>query len=255
MGFFRKLIRPIAQIQLFEHWIEVMYDQSKNQNDGNIDSNGERWCIEHLIGDSDTVFDVGANRGEWSARCVRYHPKARVHAFEPSPTIFEKLSAQRFPSVTLCNVGLADKPGRAILRVASTDTGLSSLVDSPIINSKGGTTHEEEVVLTTIDEYCKKQDIERIEYLKIDVEGFELNVLRGAARMLSEQKISNIQFEYGPTFIGTRTFLKDIFDILERNGYKISKIYPDGLRHVDISYILENFRYCNFLAQLDPRTA
>jgi hypothetical protein len=85
--------------------------------------------------------------------------------------------------------------------------------------------------------------------LKVDVEGHELPVFMGAEKMLSEQKISVIQFEYGGCNLDSRVFLSDIWGFLESYGYGIAKIHPNGLHHYDgYEQRLEAFKYSNWVA-------
>ena len=68
--------------------------------------------------------------------------------------------------------------------------------------------------------------------------------------MLQNGKIRVIQFEYGEMYISARTFLKDCFDLLIPLGYKIGKLFPDGVEFVDYTYDLDNFKWANYVAVL-----
>ena len=106
---------------------------------------------------------------------------------------------------------------------------------------------EEVVRLETLDGYCQRAELQAIDFLKIDVEGHELEVLKGAADMLAKGGIRFIQFEYGGCNIDADVLLKDIFGFFQRFDYTFYKIFPKELRPV-VRYDqrLENFQYQNW---------
>jgi len=110
------------------------------------------------------------------------------------------------------------------------------------------TQHCEQVQVRTIDRFCETEKIQRIDFLKIDVEGHELSVLRGAERMLTSGAISMIQFEFGPANIYSRTYFYDFWSLLS-GAYDIYRIVPKGL--APINYYGEHneiFLTTNYLA-------
>lgn len=106
------------------------------------------------------------------------------------------------------------------------------------------------ISLRTIDSFCRSQEISEITLLKIDVEGHEFRVLRGANELLATARIDAIQFEYDACYIDSRTFLLDVWTFLqEQHGYQIYKIAPEGLIEIRKYHPgLENFRFSNFVA-------
>jgi len=107
---------------------------------------------------------------------------------------------------------------------------------------------KERVFIDTIDNYCIKKNINEIDFLKIDTEGHELEVLKGAINLLKEERIKIIQFEYGGCNIDARVFLKDIFEFFAGMNYSFYKIYPNAIKRIDrYDQRLENFQYSNYL--------
>ena len=99
--------------------------------------------------------------------------------------------------------------------------------------------------------FCEGNKIEKISFLKIDVEGNELSVLKGAEKYISAGKVDYIQFEYGGTFIDAHILLKDVFEFFKNKPYTISKMMSSGLKTTPTySREFENFQYANYVAIL-----
>ena len=86
-----------------------------------------------------------------------------------------------------------------------------------------------ECPVTTGDLYCSEHGIERIDFLKVDVEGAEREVLNGFSRMLDERRITAVQFEYGLVNIRSHVLLADFHELFESAGFAVGKIFPDGV--------------------------
>jgi len=85
--------------------------------------------------------------------------------------------------------------------------------------------------------------------MKVDVEGHELEVFKGAQGMLEKGAVKRIQFEYGGCNIDARMLLKDFFAFCAPYRYAFYKIYPHDLRHIPrYDQRLENFQYQNWVA-------
>jgi FkbM family methyltransferase len=170
------------------------------------------------------IFDVGANVGDWLALARRWCPSAQIHAFEIVPDTFATLERRTLasPQVTLNAIGLAEERGCLEVVQCLDDSGLSSVIPWP--HGKRSTTVSCEVV--SGDDYCADHHIERIDLLKLDIEGAELPALRGFRRMLSTGSIDVIQFEYGYVNILPKFLLKDIVELLTANDYVVGKMFP-----------------------------
>ena len=108
---------------------------------------------------------------------------------------------------------------------------------------------KEQVAMDTLENYCRGKNIKKIDFVKIDTEGHELEVLKGMKSLLKENRIKMIQFEYGGCNLDARVFLKDIFDFFKDLDYKIYKIFPNEVKLIE-SYgqYLDNFQYANYVA-------
>lgn len=232
---------------------------------GSVGSSGEETPLKLLKAKSASpdeklcVFDVGANQGQYLASVLQElspHPLS-VHSFEPSAATFAVLK-ERFganPSVFLNPIGLGERPGEFELfsnREGSPLASLTRLQDDYL----GITfTHSESVQIHTLDSYCAANGIRAIDLLKIDVEGHELDVLRGGSNMFSQGRIRLVTFEFGACNVDTRTFVRDFWKFFQQHSIKsFYRIMPSGRLFPIDSYStnLEIFRCTNFLVVMDP---
>jgi len=113
----------------------------------------------------------------------------------------------------------------------------------------------ETINIQTLDTYCDENNITFINLLKVDVEGHELAVFKGAQKMLSEHRIGCIQFEYGGCNLDARVYLLDIWNYLTAFEYEIAKIYPNNLKYLsNYDQTFETFRYSNYVALLSKES-
>ncbi|MBS1914371.1 MAG: FkbM family methyltransferase [Bacteroidetes bacterium] len=191
----------------------------------------QTFYIEYLR-DGMVVFDVGANVGELTLLFSRFAgSNGVVHAFEASRRVFERLS--RICELAGCtravlnHCAVADTVGTLKLHVYSDEfSGWNTLADRPLANYNisAAPVAIEDVPSTTVDAYCSEHGIERIDLLKIDVEGAEYQVLLGARRMLAERRIACCVFEFGQTTFDMGNRPSEIRRYLEGCGYSIRNV-------------------------------
>ena len=179
-----------------------------------------------------TVFDVGANVGELTLLFSRFVADGGVvHAFEASSAAYKKLelvcSAAGKRNIVLNHLAVSDKNG--IVRLHVYEDALSSFNSQAARPLKNyGLDFEpigiEETTATTVDDYCASKKIELIDLLKIDVEGAELQVMRGAHRMLKSRRIRCLTFEFGQTTFDMGNKVEEIEVFLKEMNYKIRNI-------------------------------
>lgn len=133
-----------------------------------------------------TVIDVGANEGQTVRAVAEAFPNAAVHAFEPIQATFDllRLGFEAAPGVHLNRLAVSSVPGSARMRHAP-NSQASHIVERPAPTDTGVVSVE----TVTLDAYCAEHAIARIDVLKTDTEGHDLQVLKGAARMFAEGRV------------------------------------------------------------------
>jgi FkbM family methyltransferase len=188
----------------------------------------DRWCpwLRDLGLNGGTILDRGANTGHTAAWFSTV--AERVYAFEPDPTNVEILREQiRIRGLTNVEIrasAVGDVVGRVELHRkehaghhALSDVGASRTIDRV------------EVPCTTVDEVMRDEGIETVTLLKVDVEGFEPEVMRGASAGLSSGAIRRVLFEYSPEFYRRRGLdERGVIAFLQDRGFDLH--LPDGTR-------------------------
>lgn len=240
---------------LLNKFSRAYINRSNGDNDTDSSTNGEEFILRKVLPllVNGVVFDVGANIGSWSKFAISLNSSLNIHLFEPSFSTFKQCTSLSWPkNIIINNFGLGAREETLILNIVGEGMGTNSIYKR--IGSDSVAAKKTEIIhLRTIDAYCKSCNLEKINFLKIDVEGHEISVLLGATELLKNGNIDIIQFEYGGTYLDAKVYLRDIIDLLRSYDYNIAKIFPNGCRPVlNYSYELENFQYSNFIASREP---
>ena len=246
--FVRGLSYRVPRSRLLYRICKLYVDNFHGDNNADMQINGELRFLRTVLesaGEAPVIFDVGANRGQWTEAVLAIRPKARAHCFEPARRAGKELIDRHFPSNVLCNLaGMGDAVGALRLYVNPGNSELSSVYG---FAANGG--EPEEVPILTVDTYCREHGIASIDYLKIDVEGHELAVLKGARQMLAGQRIRYVQFEYGSWYVRAHVFLSEVFSFLSELKYDVWKIMPTRLQPVGrYSESMERFETAYYLS-------
>ena len=216
---------------------------------------GERFFISkvlknYLKGPKPVLLDVGANIGKYALSLSREFPDAKIFSFEPNRNTFKILKQNVKDKAECINAGLGSevKTGK-IYTYADSLTSSHASIYSDVFK----VFHEAEKVvdidfeMITIDNFCAQRGIKEIDLLKIDTEGNELEVLKGGRKMLSEDRIKVIQFEFGECDVFSRVFLRDFYDVL--SNYRIYRLNSGSLiPFFEYKSTNEIFRFQNFVA-------
>lgn len=204
--------------------------------------------LQGAIGDEQLVlFDVGANVGDYSIAFLEKTKNAEIHCFEPSKTAFKSL-VERLSKKNVYNhkLALSDSSGPQPLFYDFAGSGWASLSKRDLSYTDIVFESSEMVDVDTLDNWVKRNQIYP-NLLKIDVEGFELEVLKGASEVL--ELIHVIQFEFGGTNLDSRHFFKDYWDFFKQNNFQLYILTPLGIKEViQYSEELECFKFSNYYA-------
>lgn len=192
----------------------------------------ERSLYKSVLQPGHVVFDVGANIGhmtELFAKAVA--PGGKVFAFEPAGASFveltERFSNEPSSHIEFVRAAVTDREGRVRLHVYDdAHRSWSSMVSRPL--ERYGIHIAPPAVQTvdavSVDTYCRSHGIVHIDLMKIDVEGAELLVLRGAREMLKLRRIALVMFEFGQTTFDMGYAPKDLHRLLDEVGYSVRNV-------------------------------
>ncbi|MFN0200613.1 MAG: FkbM family methyltransferase [Bacteroidia bacterium] len=215
--------------------------------------NGESFFMKKAIYDFKVsgLFDVGANKGNYTKLFMELGYTKDIHCFEPHPTTFKYLvDAISTTQVKKFNIAFSRESGTfPIFDYAAEDGSEHASLFKDVIekvHKSNATSYQVEV--RTIDEFVETNKIDNIGLLKIDTEGNEYNVLLGAQASLKNNKISLIHFEFNEMNVVSRVFLKDFFSLL--HGFNLYRLLPNDFLPLqyDHSLLNELFSYQNIIA-------
>lgn len=209
---------------------------------------------------SPVIFDVGAHIGDVAKSYRQLFPDSRIHCFEPFPKSYEQLvsAVGGMESMYCHGIAVSDSDNSVVLNAnASSATNSLLPVDEQAARFWGGgvleTQGEVSIQSTTLDSFCDVHGLERVDILKLDVQGGEYAALEGASRLLAEQRISLVFMEMilVPTYKGQRS-LHQYLDLLEGHGYFLLDFYnpiKSKLRLLQVDLIFLSNRFAQVAAR------
>jgi FkbM family methyltransferase len=252
-------LKGLSKISNSSFW-ETLYNLSLRQmnfgNGGDFSQSGELFVLKFIQNKLENeyniiIFDVGANIGNYSKAVNEiFTAKTKIFSFEPSKRTFELFlkNTLNIENIIPHNFGFSDKEHNQILYTNIEGSGLASVYHRKLDHFGINMDKTEEIKLTTIDNFCNENNITRIHFLKLDVEGHEISTLNGAKNMIENKKIDFIQFEFGGCNIDSRTYFQDFYYLLKDN-YKIYRVLKNSIQELP-SYkeTYEIFITINYLA-------
>lgn len=201
------------------------------------------------------IFDIGAHLGNVAKRYRERFSLASIYCFEPFPESFQMLlkNVGSDTRIFCYNKAVSASEGTAALNV-----NLSAVTNSLLTTDKRGasiwgegildTISQIEVSTTTVDIFCREAGISNVDILKMDVQGEEYSVLKGAIDMLANQRISLIYSELiiGPTYEGQHK-LHEYLSFLDSFGYDFLDFYNpvrsrNQLIQADLIFLSSSFK-------------
>jgi FkbM family methyltransferase len=181
---------------------------------------------------------IGANFGVWVTALAAAHPTVHVYCFEPTPDTFaglcDNISLNGFRNVTALQLAVSDSAGIFPFQITENASNLNRLAPiKPLAKDlRGGRftgARTAEVKSVVLDDFCRDRGIDRIGFLKIDVEGADLCVLRGARDLLRRRAIELMLIEIDPDNLQELgDSLEDLASTVTDAGYAFHFLQTDG---------------------------
>jgi FkbM family methyltransferase len=175
---------------------------------------------KHLNSNSLVIVDVGINRGQSTALFLKWFPNAKIYGFEPLPSVFVVAERKLANRAHLFNLGVSSKSGVRTFWESKLDE--TSTFNQPNLESKYHKMKSKVLLCSTrkmykalivntvtLNDFSFKEKIGKIDLLKVDTEGHELEVLKGATTLLKQQQIELIQIERHETGLRSTEIVLD----------------------------------------------
>jgi len=210
----------------------------------------EHALLRQFIQPGMTVVDVGANIGIYTRFFSKLTGESgRVHAFEPAPSNFKRLQENvgHMANVSLNHAAIGDRSGTIKLYVSA-----ELNVDHRTFDSGDGR-EEIDVPVVSLDDYFLTG--QRVDLIKIDVQGYELSVLQGAKRVLKENRDVKVLMEFWPYGIKKASVApSDVIELIQSLGFEVRTTSDPVGRLFDGSTLnpTEIDHYCNLILTRHP---
>ena len=256
------IFKKAKKILKYRHYyLENFARRYSGKSNMNPDKNGEYLVLKKALyttkGDF-IYFDGGANIGDnllFLNKIKTKFDSLNIFSFavEATPSTFKLLQKRaKNSNTTFINKALSNEEGEL-------DFYIESKENKTNINSRQGSNSAlphyylndgEKITIpaTTIDAIIRKYNLKKIDFLKLDIEGYEYRALQGASNSMLKGIIKFIQLEYNQTWILSGASIKDIFDLCEKYDYELYRICSKELLKITYyHYLLDDFVYCNLL--------
>lgn len=248
-----------------------LYTLSRDEVNNQMETNGESWLQDNILkiyshssnfkksGSPLIIFDIGANIGDWTKMLLtkvsdtEINKNINIHCFEPAIKTFEKLKENlgNNDNVFLWEWAISDVDGFSEIFVNFSTSGTNSLHKS--VGFKG---YSEKIQVTTPQKFIDLNNINYVNFVKIDVEGHDFNVLRGLENLLRTSSVDVIQFEYNHRWLFNNRSLLDVFELIKPYNYSLCKLtakkllkykdwHPEIDRFFEGNYVIINEKCLN----------
>jgi FkbM family methyltransferase len=200
------------------------------------------------------IIDAGANNGSYTQSLIGSGlGSERVIMIEPAPSLRERLIAlsSENSSVLFEPIAIGAQQGSLELHFDKEGSGFASVYERDLSHVGLVMDTSVTVPVTTLDQIASKYSLSVVDYLKLDLEGHELEALKGAKRLLDEKRIRAITFEFGGCNIDSKTYFKDFWTLLvKHHGFTFYRLAPQRrlIKLGRYSESLERFGWHNILA-------
>lgn len=182
-------------------------------------NNQHKENIYAKINNGDVVLDVGSNIGEVLLNLAKINPKGKIYGFEPVKSTFEKLgknvSLNSFSNISLYQLALSDNNETVYYQAKEGHSGGTMMSKESKNNSL------DFIEAMTLDDFTELNSIEKIDFIKVDIEGFEMNFLKGALQTLKKYKPSIFMEVDHVKLIRQNSSAEELLSTLKSIGYKV----------------------------------
>ena len=170
------------------------------------------------------IFDIGAYKGDWTKMCLKIFPKSKFYLFEPQDYLSKFLNSFKNKNIVYENILFGDKDDKEVkfYQFKTSSSVLKFGENIPSIKKR----------TTSLDNYIKENKIKTIDILKVDVQGYELNVLKGAISSLRIIEILIIEVSFLEIYEKSPLAVK-IIEFLDKNNFQIFDIVDFKYRPLD----------------------
>jgi FkbM family methyltransferase len=190
----------------------------------------ERKFLRRTLSPGDVAVDVGANIGIYTQLLSRWvGPTGLVHSFEPSPENFGRLqfATRKLANVRLSQSAVGESSRRTALYVSD-----KLNVDHRAYPPEGDSRPTVPIEMIALDDYFKTG--ERVDLIKMDIQGYELHALRGASRVLADNPTIKLLFEFWPYGLKQAgSNWAELIGVLKENGKLVQQVSSEGLTGFD----------------------
>ncbi|QSV54662.1 MAG: FkbM family methyltransferase [Dolichospermum sp. UKL201] len=248
----------VSQNTSIRNGYSIFKKKDSVENYFSVHEKSEQRLVTRLVKPGMLVFDIGANIGDYSILLSKVvGSSGKVYSFEPASTTFNRLQ-ERLIALKINNVygfkkAFYSDDTQIEFNEFPDDFSVWNSIGKPQMLDPQGSGQYVPIINTEIveaiklDSFCLENSIDHIDYLKIDVEGAESDVLEGARELLKNKSIRYIQFEISQKMLeGLNRSAKSTFDILIENGYECHRITEEG--NIGEVVVDSNSFYENYIA-------
>lgn len=237
-NFFKKVF---LKIRIESKFLQKRFSGKIVENE-NINKN----YIKKFLPKRPVIIDAGAHIGADSIEMSRLYKNSKIHAFEPVPSVFKNLehNIRKCKNVIAYNVALSNKNGEQELYISSgaSDASSSLLKPQTHLDDHPDVFFNEKVVVKTItlDLWAKQNNIKSVDFLWLDLQGFELAVLKASKIIFPTVHIVHMEINTKPTYEGISLYPETKL-WMEGNGFYVDKeAIPKGWDMGNVLFIRKN---------------
>ncbi len=177
-----------------------------------------------------TILDVGANIGQYAKEAIRHGYKGEIHSFEPIPEVFEQLAskARGHSKWKVYPLGVGSKEEDILMNISENLVSSSVLkVGEASLSAESSTriVRQQKIKVTTLDLFIHDRDLKGEILLKLDIQGYEMEALRGALKSLPSIKLIQAELSFTQLYEGGPLF-DEVIGFLKEHAYEVFAIVP-----------------------------